>query len=155
MLCNHDCCLKDSEKITTVQEQNDEEYDDCIGMINHKDSLCILVEKYKASKKCRHKKCLGETEFSEERAKDECSRSFTSEASCLMEDNAKQRDKHPDTDNNCRPRENRAPIGKSCRHACGPAFREGDCVQLKNLRSRLVKNGACCSPKGTPWRHTF
>ncbi|XP_076231461.1 uncharacterized protein LOC143177448 [Calliopsis andreniformis] len=153
-LCNHDCCLKDSEKISTVQEQNDEEYDDSIGMINHKDSLCILVEKYKASKKCKHKKYSGAADFSDERAKDECSKSCASEMSCQMEDTVNtKRDKY--LDDSCWHRDNRSSIGKSCRRGCGQIFRENDCSQFKNLRSRLVKTGACCSTKGTPWRHTF
>ncbi|XP_053977969.1 uncharacterized protein LOC128875945 isoform X1 [Hylaeus volcanicus] len=142
--CHHDCCLKDLENVSTVQEQNDEEYDDCVATISHKDSLCILVEKYKASKRCKHKKWPGETEFMDERTKDECCKSFTSEIS-QMEENVKQREKYFDSDN-YRFRDNRMSIGKACR---------GDYNQLKNLRSRLVKTGTCCSAKGTPWRHTF
>ncbi|XP_076181192.1 uncharacterized protein LOC143153658 [Ptiloglossa arizonensis] len=138
-LCRHVCCTKDTGKISTVQEQNDEEYDDCVATIDHKDSLCILVEKYKASKKCKHTKFNGETEFSDERTKDECDKSFGSEISCQMEEtvDARQREKYFDA---------RTTNGKACR---------GDCNRLKNLRSRLGKTGTCCSAKGTPWRHSF
>ncbi|CAK9825277.1 hypothetical protein ANTRET_LOCUS3322 [Anthophora retusa] len=153
---NHDCCVKVSERISTVQEQNDEELDDTGGTINHKDSLCILVDKYLANKKCKQKKYFGEAEFSDERTKDECNKSFTSETTCQLDEttNTKQREKYSDSDD-CRFRDNRAFIGKACRHGCGQIFREGDCNQFKNLKNRLIKTGTCCSAKGTPWRHTF
>ncbi|KZC03921.1 PREDICTED: uncharacterized protein LOC107193835 [Dufourea novaeangliae] len=148
--CHRDCHPQDSERISTVQEQNDGEYDDCVGTINHKDSLCILVEKYKTSKKCKHKKYPGECQLQDDRAKDDSNKSYTSETTCQMDDNAnrKQGDRCSDNEDH-RFRVNRPSLGKSCR------IREGDCNQLKNLRSRLVKTGTCCSAKGTPWRHTF
>ncbi|KAK9309682.1 hypothetical protein QLX08_000689 [Tetragonisca angustula] len=154
-VCNHSCCAKDSEKISTVQEQNDEELDDTVGSINHKDSLCILVEKYKTNKKCKHK-AVDAAEFPCERAKDECcDKSFTSETSCQLDEIVKQGDKYSGG-NRCRFRDNRrASIGRTCRHGCGPIFTEGECNQFKNLKSRLIKTGTCCSAKGTPWRHTF
>ncbi|XP_020719066.1 uncharacterized protein LOC100645324 [Bombus terrestris] len=155
-ICSHNCCANNSEKISTVQEQNDEEVDDSVGTINHKDSLCILVEKYKTNKKCKHKSYLGGPEFSSERTKDECDKSFTSETSCQLDEivNAKQGEKYSSS-NKCRFRDNRVSMGRTCRHGCGPIFREGDCNQFKNLKSRLIKTGTCCSAKGTPWRHTF
>ncbi|KAK1119884.1 hypothetical protein K0M31_012957 [Melipona bicolor] len=151
-VCNHSCCAKNSEKISTVQEQNDEELDDSVGSINHKDSLCILVEKYK---KCKHK-AVDAGEYRCERAKDECcDKSFTSETSCQLDEIVKQGDKYS-SGNKCRSRDNRrASMGRTCRHGCGPIFREGECNQFKNLKSRLIKTGTCCSAKGTPWRHTF
>ncbi|XP_043517430.1 uncharacterized protein LOC122532597 [Frieseomelitta varia] len=154
-VCNHSCCAKDSEKISTVQEQNDEEPDDSVASINHKDSLCILVEKYKTNKKCKHK-ALDAAEFPCEPAKDECcDKSFTSETSCQLDEIVKQGDKYSGG-NKCRFRDNRrASIGRTCRHGCGPIFTEGECNQFKNLKSRLMKTGTCCSAKGTPWRHTF
>lgn len=153
--CNQDCFPKDSENISAVQEQNDEEFDDSIATINHKDSLCILVEKYKANKKCKHKKYSGEADSSDDRTKDECSKSCTSEISCRMEDSVNmKREKYTDNEN-CQLGDNRVSIGKSCKHGCGQIFRGGDYNQFKNLRSRLVKTGICCSAKGTPWRHTF
>lgn len=153
--CNHDCCMKELENVSGMQEQRDEEVDDCVGTIHHKDSLCILVEKYKANRKCKIKKCSDGTEISDERARDECDKSFTSETTCQLDDvNAKQREKYLDN-NEHRFRENRTLIGKTCRHGCGQIFREGDYSHLKNLKSRLIKTGTCCSPKGTPWRHTF
>ncbi|XP_076646770.1 uncharacterized protein LOC143355639 [Halictus rubicundus] len=149
---------KDPEKISTVQEQNDEEYDDCVAKIDHKDSLCILVEKYKAkaSKKCKHRKYGGENDFSDDRAKDDCDKSFASDASGQTDENAnpRNRERYLNSDSH-RFQENRPSTGKPCRAGCVPIFREGDCNQLKNLKSRLVKTGTCCSAKGTPWRHTF
>ncbi|XP_031838859.2 uncharacterized protein LOC116429725 [Nomia melanderi] len=144
-VCHHDCHLRDLEKISTVQEQKDEECDDCVGTIDHKDSLCILAEKYKGTKKCRQKKYLGENEFSDDRVKDDCNKSFTSEISCQMDEstNLKHRERYFANDK------------KPCRAGCVPIFREGDYNQLKNLKSRLMKTGICCSAKGTPWRHTF
>ncbi|KOC60571.1 hypothetical protein WH47_07734 [Habropoda laboriosa] len=154
--CNHDCCVKNSEKISTLQEQNDEELEDTVATINHKDSLCILVDKYLVNKKCKQKKYFGEAEFSDERTKDECDKSFTSETTCQLDEtgNTKQREKYSDSDD-CRFRDHRAPIGKPCRHGFGQIFKEGDCDQFKNLKTRLTKTGTCCSAKGTPWRHTF
>lgn len=156
MICKHDYCEKDLEKISTVPEQNDEELDDAVGTIYHKDSLCILVEKYKANKKCKHQQNFEEAEASEDRLKDECNKSITSETTCQMDDTmaTKQRDKCSESENS-RFRDNRVSIGKTCRHACGQVFREEDCNQFKNLKSRLIKTGTCCSAKGTPWRHTF
>ncbi|XP_076387814.1 uncharacterized protein LOC100874826 isoform X2 [Megachile rotundata] len=144
--CNHGCCTKGLKKISLVQEQKDEELDDCVGTIHHKDSLCILVEKYKANRKCKIKKCADEAEISDERIKDD--KSFTSETTCQLEDiNSKQREKHSDNKHRFR--------GKTCRHGCGQVIRDGDYNHIKNLKSRLIKTGTCCSPKGTPWRHTF
>lgn len=155
-ICNHSCCTKNSEKISTVQEQNDEELDDSVGTINHKDSLCILVEKYKTNKKCKHKTYFGGAEFADERTKDECSKSFTSETNCQLDEiaNEKQGERYSNNDN-CHFRDSRVSIGRTCRHGCGQIFREADCNQFKNLKSRLIKTGTCCSAKGTPWRHSF
>ncbi|XP_034195158.2 uncharacterized protein LOC117611327 isoform X1 [Osmia lignaria lignaria] len=154
-ICNHDCCIKQLGKMSGMQEQKDEELDDCVGTIHHKDSLCILVEKYKANRKCKIKKYSDGSEICDERARDECDKSFTSETTCQLDEiNAKQREKCLDN-NEHRFRENRTLIGKTCRHGCGQIFREGDHSHLKNLKSRLIKTGTCCSPKGTPWRHTF
>ncbi|XP_076623111.1 uncharacterized protein LOC143342775 [Colletes latitarsis] len=147
MFCCHDCCLKNSKKISTIPEQNDEEYDDSVVTINHKDSLCLLVEKYKANKKCKHKKYSGKTKFPDKKAKDEFGKSFNSETNCQTEEsvNAKEREEYFNSDK-CRYRDNRTSLGKACRD---------DCNQFKNLRSRLVKTGTCYTMKGAPWRHTF
>ncbi|XP_076748528.1 uncharacterized protein LOC143422057 [Xylocopa sonorina] len=148
-ICNHNCHAKETEKAFRIQEQNDEDLDDAVGTINHKDSLCILVEKYKTNKRCKHRPYFGDSEFSDERIKDESNKSCTSETTCQMDELAKQREKYP-SGNNCRP-----PMGKTCRHGFLQIFREDDCSQIKNLKSRLIKAGTCCSAKGTPWRHTF
>ncbi|XP_043261965.1 uncharacterized protein LOC122402873 [Colletes gigas] len=143
--CCHDCCLKSSEKISTIPEQNDEEYDDSMITINHKDSLCLLVEKYKASKKCKHKKYPDKAKFSDKKAK-EFGESFDSETNYQTEENVitKEREEYFNSDK-CMYRDNRTSLGKACRD---------DCNHLKNLRSRLVKTGTC-TMKNTPWRHSF
>ncbi|XP_033322695.2 uncharacterized protein LOC117218438 [Megalopta genalis] len=147
--------LRPKEKISTVQEQNDEEYEDCVAKIDHKDSLCILVEKYKASRKCKHRKYGGENDLPDDRVKDDCNKSFTSEAS-QMDENASLRNRERCwASDGHRFQENFRPSGKPCRTGCVQIFREGDSGQIKNLKSRLVKTGTCCSAKGTPWRHTF
>lgn len=153
--CNN-CHGKDSEKALTMQEQNDEELDDSVATINHKDSLCILVEKYKTNKKCKHKAYFNGVEFTDER-KDECDKSFSSET-CQLDENGKQGGNKYSGYDNSRFRDNRgAPIRKPpCRYGdCGQMFKEGDTNQFKNLKSRLIKSGNYCSAKGTPWRHTF
>ncbi|XP_026671435.1 uncharacterized protein LOC108627514 [Ceratina calcarata] len=151
-ICSCNYCAKDSEKISAMQELNDEELDDSVGTINHKDSLCILVEKYKANKKCKHKSYFGEAELANERVKDECNKSFTSETTCQMDEinvTGKRGGKYSNNIN-CR-----ASMGKACRHECRQIFREGERNDFKNLKSRLIKTGTCYSAKGTPWRHTF
>lgn len=128
-----------------MQKQNDEECDDCVGTIDHKDSLCILAEKYKGAKKCRQKKSSCENELSDDRLKDDSNKSFTSEISCQMDETTSLKRRERYLANDRKPR----------RAGCAPILREGDYNQLKNLKSRLLKTGICCSAKGTPWRHTF
>lgn len=56
----------------------DEDEDGGVAVINHKDSMCILVEKYKAgSRKCRGRRC-GEKARSGDRT-GSCNKSLTSE----------------------------------------------------------------------------
>ena len=60
-------------------EDEDEDDDDSVVVINHKDSMCILAEKYKASRKWRSRRC-GDRAQSGDRTgnKDECNKSLTS-----------------------------------------------------------------------------
>ena len=61
-------------------EDEDEDDDDSVVVINHKDSMCILAEKYKASRKWCDRRC-GDRAQSGDRTgnKDECNKSLTSE----------------------------------------------------------------------------
>lgn len=136
--CNN-CHGKDSEKMLAMQEQNDEELDDSVATINHKDSLCILVEKYKTNKKCKHKAYFNGVEFTDER-RDECDKSFSSET-CQLDENGKQGGGSKYNSGNDNPRFRGASIRKPpCRYGdCGQLFKEGDANQFKNLKSRLIK----------------
>ncbi|XP_028047325.1 uncharacterized protein LOC105830127 [Monomorium pharaonis] len=61
-------------------DNEDEDDDGGVAVINHKDSMCILAEKYKAGRKWRGGRC-GDRERSDDRAgkKDECNKSLTLE----------------------------------------------------------------------------
>ncbi|XP_032685410.1 uncharacterized protein LOC116850819 [Odontomachus brunneus] len=86
------CHSKDSDTISVARERKneerenedvgdeDEEDDDEVAVINHKDSMCILAEKYKASRRCRAGRCEDQATRSADRTgKDECNKSLTSE----------------------------------------------------------------------------
>lgn len=69
---------KEDEQEEEVEEEED---DDNVAVINHKDSMCILAEKYKAGKRCRDRRCEDPAPRSGERTagKDERNKSLTSE----------------------------------------------------------------------------
>ncbi|XP_066591544.1 uncharacterized protein [Prorops nasuta] len=57
-LCTLSCCIKDSKLRPSAQDSDDdnnEESSDNVGVINHKDSMSILVEKFKTKKKVEAK----------------------------------------------------------------------------------------------------
>lgn len=68
------------EKDCDDDEDEDEDDDGGVAVINHKDSMCILAEKYKAGRKWRGRRC-GDRARSGDRTgdKDECNKSLTSE----------------------------------------------------------------------------
>ncbi|KYN31936.1 hypothetical protein ALC56_13689 [Trachymyrmex septentrionalis] len=70
----------DDDNDEDEDEDEDEDDDDSVVVINHKDSMCILAEKYKASRKWRGRRC-GDRAQSGDRTgnKDECNKSLTSE----------------------------------------------------------------------------
>lgn len=73
-------CEHKDEKREDEGEEEDESEDDNVAVINHKDSMCILVEKYKAGRRCRGRRCEDQASRSADRTgKDECNKSLTSE----------------------------------------------------------------------------
>lgn len=80
------CEHKDAERENEGEdeEDKDEEEDDDddgnVAVINHKDSMCILAEKYKAGRRCCSRRCEDQAPLSGDRTgKDECNKSLTSE----------------------------------------------------------------------------
>lgn len=62
------------------KDEDEDDDDGGVAVINHKDSMCILAEKYKAGRKWRGRRC-GDRVRSGDRTgdKDECNKSLTSE----------------------------------------------------------------------------
>lgn len=56
-------------------ENDDNDEDGSVAVINHKDSMCILAEKYKVGRKCRGRRCWDKVRSGD---KDECNKSLTS-----------------------------------------------------------------------------
>ncbi|XP_011692806.1 PREDICTED: uncharacterized protein LOC105452945 [Wasmannia auropunctata] len=71
---------KNAAAAAADDDDDDEEDEDGVAVINHKDSMCILAEKYKAGRKWRGRRC-GDGARSDDRTgdKDECNKSLTSE----------------------------------------------------------------------------
>lgn len=71
---------RNDEERREKDDDEDEDEDGGVAVINHKDSMCILAEKYKAGGKWRGRRC-GDRARSGDRTgdKDECNKSLTSE----------------------------------------------------------------------------
>lgn len=74
------CYSKDTDITSGKEEEredkeDEDEDDDTVAVINHKDSMCILVEKYQAGRRRRAGKC--EDQAADRSAKDECNKSLT------------------------------------------------------------------------------
>lgn len=89
------CCSKEYPGIISAsRERNDEkrwerkngngnddnDEDGSMAVINHKDSMCILAEKYKVGRKCRGRRCGNKVRSADrtEGGRDECNKSLTS-----------------------------------------------------------------------------
>jgi len=132
---------------------DDEDDDGSVAVINHKDSMCILAEKYKAGRKWRGRRC-GDSARSDDRTedKDECNKSLTSEiidqpGSPLEIVNAVLHEE-PSVKHVCRAAhcENGiAAIARTCGHGCGR--HEPPEGEFDRLKSPLNETAAtrCCS----------
>ncbi|KAG7198043.1 hypothetical protein KM043_016268 [Ampulex compressa] len=149
---------KDFEKEFLTAEENDEEHDDSVAVINHKDSLSILAEKYKVERNLKINKFPNEHETVKDTNKGGSKASlshvvYDQEVDGIIDEknsNVKEREKSAD-----REVSKNVENARSYRHDCDQILKEGYNNRLKNLRSRLIKKDICCSAKGTPWRHTF
>lgn len=69
------------EKNGNEKDDNDDNDEDgSVTVINHKDSMCILAEKYKVGRKCRGRRCEDKVRSDDRtgRERNECNKSLTS-----------------------------------------------------------------------------
>ncbi|KYM96236.1 hypothetical protein ALC62_13106 [Cyphomyrmex costatus] len=145
-------------------DDDDDEDDDSVVVINHKDSMCILAEKYKASRKWRGRRCEDRAQSGDRTGdKDECNKSLTSEiidqpGSSLEIVNAVVSHEGPRMRHSCRAAhcENcgTAAIARTCGRVCGR--REPPEGEFDRLKSPLNGTAAtrCCSSRA-PCRRVF
>lgn len=67
------------EKNDDNDDGEDEDDDSGVAVINHKDSMCILAEKYKAERKWRGRRCEDRERSGDRMGDKECNKSLTSE----------------------------------------------------------------------------
>lgn len=137
----------------------DEDDDSGVAIINHKDSMCILAEKYKAGRKWRGRRC-GDRERSDDRTgdKDECNKSLTSEIIDQPESPLKIAVPHegpPSVKHVCRAaRCENCGTARTCGRGCdrhGPP--EGEFDRLKSPLNQTAAT-RCCSNRAS-CRHVF
>lgn len=159
---NGEECRKKKNDDDDDDDGEDEDDDSGVAVINHKDSLCILAEKYKAGRKWRGRRC-GDRERSDDRMgdKDECNKSLTSEIidqpeSPLEIVNAVPHE-GPSVKHVCRAArcENcgTAAVTRTCGRGCdrhGPPEDEFD-----RLKSPLSETATCCCSSRAPCRCVF
>lgn len=138
-------------------DAEDEDDDSGVAVINHKDSMCILAEKYKAGRKWHGRRC-GDRKRSD---KDQCNKSLTSEIIDQPESPLEIAVPHegPSVKHVCRAAarcENcgAAAIARTCARGCdrhGPPEGEFD-----RLKSPLNETAAtCCCFNRASCRHNF
>ncbi|XP_018311405.1 uncharacterized protein [Mycetomoellerius zeteki] len=144
-------------------DDDDEDDDDSMVVINHKDSMCILAEKYKASRKWRRRRCGNRTQSDDRTGdKDECNKSLTSEiidqpGSSLEIVNAVSHEgpmmRHSCRAAHCENCETVA-IARTCGRVCGR--HEPPEGEFDRLKSPLNETAAtrCCSNR-PPCRRVF
>ncbi|RLU26836.1 hypothetical protein DMN91_000633 [Ooceraea biroi] len=143
----------EEENVGNDDGDDNEEDDDDVAVINHKDSMCILAEKYKTSRKSRAKRC----------AKDNCkdksqNKSQTSEAidqpreSPRGNANAVPHEESASVKHVCRVRHcEGCDTARACRdRGCRQAPPEGEYDQFK-----CPLNGTRCCSSRAPCGRTF
>lgn len=137
----------DEERDDEKADGDEDEDDGGVAVINHKDSMCILAEKYKAGRKCRGRRC-GEKTRSGDRTG--CNKSLTSEIidqpeSPLESVNAVPLE-GPGTKHVCpHARCENCGIAWVCTRGCGrhATLPEGECDQLKYPLSEPAATRCC------------
>ncbi|XP_070161497.1 uncharacterized protein [Polyergus mexicanus] len=144
-------------------ENDDNDEDGSVAVINHKDSMCILAEKYKVGRKCRGKKCEGKVRSDDRtgRERDECNKSLTTKIIDQPEsslENAVPHDR-PSVKHICRAHceccGTAARIARnSCSRGCGRhAPPEGEFDRFKSSLNEMSATHRCSSR--VPCRRVF
>ncbi|XP_014486725.1 PREDICTED: uncharacterized protein LOC106750717 [Dinoponera quadriceps] len=159
------CHSKNSDIISAAREdeerenegEDDDEDDDDVAVINHKDSMCILAEKYKAGRRCGDGRCEDQAAGSAGRTgKDECNKSLTSE---IIDQPAlpESADSHEESSVKHVCRAHCESCGTAIADTCNRARRHVPSeIEYELLKSPLSDLAAarCCSTR-VPCRSTF
>ncbi|KAL6257063.1 hypothetical protein P5V15_011998 [Pogonomyrmex californicus] len=148
-------------------DNDDEDEDGDVAVINHKDSMCILAEKYKAGRKWRGGRCWDRMQSGDrdkEGVKDERNKSLTSEIidqpeSPLESVNAVPHE-GPSVKHICQAAHREscgtAAIARTCGRGCSrhePP--EGEFDRLKSPSNETAAATRCCSTRAQTCRHVF
>jgi len=164
------CYSKDySGIISTSRERNDEERsekvddddeDEGVPVINHKDSMCILAEKYKAGRRCRDGgKCDEARSGDRTGDRAECDKSLTSEIIDQPESSLESADTiphdGPSVKHVCRAHcESCGMAARACSRGCNRHTPEGEFDRLKSLLNETTAAAYRCSSRA-PCRRAF
>nr|XP_012218616.1 PREDICTED: uncharacterized protein LOC105669967 [Linepithema humile] len=152
-------CERNDEERSEKEDDDDE--DDGVTVINHKDSMCILAEKYKTGRRCRAGRRCDEARSGDRTGdRDECDKSLTSEIidqpeSSLESANAVPHD-GPSVKHVCRAHcESCGTAAKACNPGCNRHTPpEGEFDRFKSLLNETSAAAHRCSSRA-PCRHAF
>lgn len=144
-------------------DNDDNDEDGNVAVINHKDSMCILAEKYRVGRKCRGRRCEGKVRSDDRtgRERDGCNKSLTTKIIDQPEsplENAVPHDR-PSVKHICRAHceccGTAARIARySCSHGCGRhAPPEGEFDRFKSPLNEMSATHRCSSR--APCRRAF
>lgn len=149
------CYSRDSDIISAARERNVDEKrenvddggndddDNDVAVINHKDSMCILAEKYKAGRRFRGRRCDFDKARSGDRTvvKDECNKSLTTETI----DQSQPRERHTSMKHVCRAHceSCRTAVARTCGRGCRHAPTKTEFDRSKSPSSEMAAVRYC------------
>lgn len=143
------------------EKEDDDDEDDGVAVINHKDSMCILVEKYKTGRGCRAGRRCNEARSGDRTGdRDECDKSLTSEIIDQPESSLESANVVPHDESSvkhvCRAHcESCGTAAKACSRGCNRHTPpEGEFDRLKSLLNETTTAAHRCSSRA-PCRHAF